>query len=174
MILETPRLTLREMNEDDYDDLCKMLKNKDVMYAYEHAFDDDEARAWLDKQIKRYRTDGYGLWAVIRKSDGTFIGQCGITNQECLGSTVPEIGYLFIKDYWHCGYATEAASACKSYAFEVLNFDKVYSIIRDTNIASQKVAVRNGMCAVGKFNKFYYNTVMPHVVFAVDRKGKQA
>lgn len=172
MILETARLMLREMNEGDYGDLCKMLKDREVMYAYEHAFDDDEAHAWLDKQLLRYRTDGYGLWAVIRKSDGAFIGQCGITNQTCFGESVPEIGYLFIKDYWHCGYAIEAAEACKNYAFNVLNFNSVYSIVRDTNIASQHVAVRNGMRFIGKIYKKYYNTVMAHNVFVAEKQFK--
>lgn len=58
---------------------------------------------------------------------------------------VLEIGYLFQRRYWHKGYATEAARACKKYAFEILNAQEVCFIIRDTNIASQNVAVRKGM-----------------------------
>ena len=64
-ILETPRLCLREMTWDDYPALCRMLKDPDVMYAYEHAFSDEEARAWMEKQLARYREYGFGLWAVI-------------------------------------------------------------------------------------------------------------
>lgn len=33
-MIETKRLILREMKQSDYDGLCKMLKDKDVMYAY--------------------------------------------------------------------------------------------------------------------------------------------
>ena len=49
MILETERLYLREMKQSDYPALCKILQDKDVMYAYEHAFDDIEVQAWLNK-----------------------------------------------------------------------------------------------------------------------------
>lgn len=168
MIIKTDRLYLREMTQNDYADICKMLQDKDVMYAYEHAFDDNEAHEWLDRQITRYHKDGFGLWAVIRKSDEEFIGQCGITMQDCNGKQVLEIGYLLRKKFWHCGYATEAAIACKRYAFDVLKVNEVYSIIRDNNYPSQKVALRNGMRIVGKFNKFYYNTVMPHLIYRIN------
>lgn len=66
-ILETPRLYLRQMTQDDYADLCEILQDKKAMYAYEHAFSDAEAQEWLDKQISRYKNDGFGLWAVIDK-----------------------------------------------------------------------------------------------------------
>lgn len=167
MILETERLYLREMNQADFSSLCKILQDKDVMYAYEHAFDDAEAQEWLDKQIKRYNQYGFGLWAVILKEDDEMIGQCGLTMQDCNNRQVLEVGYLFQKAFWHKGYASEAAMACKKYAFEVLNADEVFSIIRDTNIASQNVAKRNGMTVTERFTKHYYSVDMPHLVFSV-------
>jgi RimJ/RimL family protein N-acetyltransferase len=167
MILETERLYLREMNQADFSSLCKILQDKDVMYAYEHAFDDDEAQEWLEKQIMRYNQYGFGLWAVILKEDSEMIGQCGLTMQDCNNRQVLEVGYLFQKAFWHKGYASEAAIACKKYAFEVLSADEVFSIIRDTNIASQNVAKRNGMTVTDRFIKHYYGVDMPHLVFSV-------
>lgn len=171
MILETERLMLREMNQEDYEALCRMLQDEEVMYAYEHAFEEEEAHQWLDRQIQRYQEFGYGLWAVILKENGEMIGQCGITRQECDGKMVLEVGYLFEKAYWHCGYATEAAAACKEYAFEKLGAKEVYSIIRDNNRASQNVAKRNGMECRGMFVKHYYNMDMPHLIFSAKREN---
>ena len=51
MILETERLYLREMNQNDFESLCKILQDKDTIYAYEGAFSDDEAHEWLDWQL---------------------------------------------------------------------------------------------------------------------------
>ena len=137
MILETERLILRQMTQEDYPALCRMLQDPLCMYAYEHAFSDEEAQAWLDRQLKRYREDGFGLWAMVRKDTGEMIGQCGLTWQDAGGERVLEVGYLLQRAHWHHGYATEAAVACRDYAFNVLHAPEVYSIIRDTNAASQ-------------------------------------
>lgn len=167
MILETKRLYLREMTQDDYGSLCKILQDEEVMYAYEHAFSDEEVQEWLDKQLARYREYGFGLWAVISKETDEMIGQCGLTMQDCSGRQVLEIGYLFQKAFWHQGYCTEAAAACKEYAFHTLKAPEVFSIIRDTNTASQNVARKNGMTVVEQFVKHYYNIDMPHLVFGI-------
>lgn len=170
MILETKRLYLRQLTQADFGSLCKILQDKDVMYAYEHAFSDEEVQDWLNRQLERYNQYGFGLWAVFLKENDELIGQCGLTMQPCINSEVLEIGYLFQKKYWHRGYATESASACKKYAFEVLNADEVYSIIRDNNFASQMVAERNGMTVCGSFTKHYYGMDMPHLVYSVKKE----
>ena len=98
------------------------------------------------------------------------IGQCGLTMQPWKDGEVLEIGYLFNRAFWHKGYATEAAKACKRYAFEVLKAEEVCSIIRDTNISSQKVALRNGMTKKDSLVKHYKGVDMPHYRFAVYRR----
>ena len=165
MILETERLSLRKLENFDFTDLCKILCDEKCMYAYAHAFTLQEAKEWLERQMTRYKNDGFGLWAVILKETGAFIGQCGLTLQETPEKTVTEIGYLFRREYWHNGYAIEAADACKKYAFNVLGVNEVYSIIRDNNFASRRVAERNGMQIVGGFTKHYYGIDMPHLIY---------
>ena len=145
MILETDRLALRRLEKSDFDALAAILRDPQAMYAYEHGFSEEEVRQWLDRQLERYAKYGFGLWAVAEKADGGLIGQCGVTMQDCCGREVPEIGYLFRRDCWHKGYATEAAIACREYAFHTLGAGEVCSIIRDINLASQGVAKRNGM-----------------------------
>ena len=170
MILETERLYLREMEQSDFESLCKILKDEETMYAYEGAFNDAEVQEWLDRQISRYQKYGFGLWAVVLKETDEMIGQCGLTMQPWKEKELLEIGYLFQRLYWHKGYATEAAKACKKYAFEVLNADAVYSIIRDTNVASQKVAVRNSMIVTDSWTKHYRGVDMPHDCYVVRKK----
>lgn len=169
IILETDRLILRKLTNDDKHDLSLILQNKDVMYAYEHAFSDEEVDIWLNNQLRRYKEDGFGLWAVILKKTGKLIGQCGLTIQQIDNKNVVEVGYLFNKTYWHNGYATESAIACKYYAFNNLNVDEVYSIIRENNTSSINVARRNGMTLKGKFVKHYYGIDMPHLIYFVKK-----
>ena len=168
MIFETERLFARKLTKDDFGSLCRILQDPEVMYAYEHAFSDAEVNSWLERQLKRYVTDGFGLWAVILKETGSMIGQCGLTMQDWNGKMVPEIGYLFEKAYWHRGYASEAAKGCKEYAFQSLKLPRVYSIIRDNNLPAQRVAERNGMKLCGSLVKHYYGLDMAHLVFCVE------
>ena len=170
MILETKRLRLREITQTDYKALSQILQDEETMYAYEGAFSDKEVQEWLDRQIRRYKKWGFGLWAVILKETGDFIGQCGLTMQPWKDQEVLEIGYLFQRAHWHKGYAAEAAKACKKYAFEILKASEVCSIIRDTNIPSQKVALRNGMHPADHWTKHYKGIAMPHDRYTVIRK----
>ena len=168
-VLETERLALREMTQDDFPALCSMLQDPEVMYAYEGPFSDAEAQEWLDRQRARYRDDGIGLWAVALKETGEMVGQCGLTWQDCAGRRVLEVGYLFCRAFWHRGFATEAARACRDYAFRELGADEVFSIIRDTNAPSLRVAARNDMTYRLTFTKHYRGVAMPHLAHSITR-----
>lgn len=196
-ILETRRLYLREMAREDYPALCLMLRDAQVMYAYEHAFGEAEAWEWLERQLKRYAEWGFGLWAVIHKETEELIGQCGLTLQQTgeevealpLGKGIfregakrageypgegqaLEVGYLFRKEFWGQGYAAEAARACRDYAFEILGAEEVFSIIRENNFPSRRVAERNGMRIRGATVKRYYGMDMKHLAYSVRRWEK--
>ena len=169
MILETERLFLREMNQGDFQDLTEILQNPNVMYAYEHVFSDNDVQSWLGRQLERYKKYGFGLWAIILKDTGEMIGQAGLTMQPYRHAEVLEIGYLLKEKFWHCGYAKEAASACKKYAFEHLSQDKVYSIIKADNVASMKVAKSIGMSKEDEFMTRYYNGDRLHFLYSIHR-----
>lgn len=170
MKIETKRLRLREWRAGEEQLLANFLKDPEVMYAYEHGFSDEEVANWLEWNLSSYQENGFGLWAIERKEDGTIIGECGLTKQIVDGKTFIEIGYHLRKEDWHQGYAIEAAKACKIYAFEQLKVKEVVSIVRDTNLASMNVAIRNGMIAKKRFIKHYYGVEMPHYLFSVENK----
>lgn len=166
----TQRLIIRRLGREDWKNLATILQDEDAMYAYEHAFSDDEVSAWLDRQLLRYEKDsGLGLLGVVRREDGQFVGQCGLTLQNVRGQAVPEIGYLLVRKHWHQGYATEAAMAVRDYAFSTLGLSEVWSIIRENNFASQAVARRLGMEPVDEIVKHYYGMDMRHICFRVRR-----
>lgn len=88
------------------------------------------------------------------------------------GEEVLEIGYLFQKAYWHQGYAAEAAMACKEYAFSVLKAPRVCSIVRNTNLAAQKAALRTGMRQSGKSVKNFRGKDMEFFLYTAERDTK--
>ena len=67
MILETERLALRQLEETDLDALAAILRDPQVMYAYEHGFSQAEVQQWLDRQLERYEKYGFGLWAADKE-----------------------------------------------------------------------------------------------------------
>ena len=91
IILETKRLILRELEQNDFNETCKLLQDPIVMYAYEGPFNKKEVQEWLDKQFKRYQNEGVGLWGVIEKCNNELIGQCGIYSEKNFGIGVTQL-----------------------------------------------------------------------------------
>ena len=170
--LTTMRLELRELTHDDLPATRDIVCDEQTMYAWNGAWSEEENLAGLEKQIRGYREDGFGRLAVVLKETGKVIGVCGLQWCDTDQDSVLEIGYLFTRAYWGNGYAAEAAIACKRYAFDVLKVDEVFSLVRDTNLASINVAIRNGMLVRRRFIKHYKGEDMPHYVFSI-RKGEK-
>ncbi len=174
IITETERLLLREMQSSDLEALCAIMCDTETMRAaYVTPFTPEKVQGWLGRHQKRYRELGFGLWAVVLKETGEMIGQCGLTLQPWADGQVLELGYLFARDHWHRGYATEAALACMDYAFTHLEADSVCSIIRDTHVASRRVAERCGMQAVEQEAKVFRDVEMTFVLYRAARPGSE-
>ncbi|MBE9171471.1 GNAT family N-acetyltransferase [Pleurocapsales cyanobacterium LEGE 06147] len=148
MVLETKRLTLREMNLDDLDALLEVFSDPKTMQFYPKPFDRQMTRAWIERNIQRYTQQGFGLWALVLKESRQAIGDCGLVVQEVDGVEEVEIGYHVRRDLWGQGLATEAAQACRDYGFNQLNCDKLISLIHPFNLASRRVAEKNGMTLI--------------------------
>jgi RimJ/RimL family protein N-acetyltransferase len=165
VILETARLQLREFVPEDATALARILSDSETMRYYPAPFDRAGVEEWIARNRRRYALDGHGLWAMLLKSTGELIGDCGLTKQNVDGSDEIEIGYHVRRDHWGQGYATEAALACCDYGFANLPVERLISLIRPENLPSCRVAEKNGM----KIWKEVMWHGLPHCVYAVER-----
>lgn len=151
LILETPRLLLREVDERDAQDFFDMDSNPLVvryvgMPPVENLEKSLEIIHFIQKQYADY---GIGRWAVVERDSGAFLGWCGlkrITNMETHGyRDFVDIGYRFQQKHWGKGYATEAAAATLRYGFDMLGFAEIFAHAALENLASHHVLTKIGM-----------------------------
>lgn len=167
MIIETERLILREMTEDDYEALFKVLSDAAIMEHYPYSFDEARVRGWIDRNIEGYKTFGFGLWAVCLKETGEMIGDCGLTMQMIHDCIRPEIGYHIRADKQKKGYAKEAASAVRDWTFNNTTFNEIYSYMKYTNEPSARTAMSYGCSFVEEFEDDVNTKTR---VYRIDRK----
>jgi ribosomal-protein-alanine N-acetyltransferase len=165
-ILETPRLILREYSPDDADALGLVLSDQETMRFYPAPYDRAGVEDWISRSLHRYAEHGHGLWAMILKSNGKLIGDCGLTVQNVDGVNEVEIGYHVRRDLWGQGLATEAARACRDYGFARLPVERLISLIRAENVQSGRVAEKNGMTVWKEVTWHAFR----HLVYAVRRE----
>ncbi|WP_226659119.1 GNAT family N-acetyltransferase [Pseudalkalibacillus hwajinpoensis] len=144
-IFSTERVILRKMVPEDEDALLELFSDKAVMAYYPSCKNRHDTVKWIEWTLHHYKVYGFGMWIVEDKETGQFLGQCGLVLQKLVLGVEVELGYLFAKRYWGNGYATEAAFACKKYAFKELGLSRLISLIDPRNKASLKVAKRIGM-----------------------------
>lgn len=149
--IETDRLILREMTEDDFDALYEVLSDSDVSEYYPYSFDEARVSNWILRNIERYKTLGFGLWAVCLKETGEMIGDCGLTMQIIDGKIRPEIGYHIRKDMQRNGFASEAAKAVRDWTFKNTPFNVIYSYMKYTNLPSAATAMSWGCWFMGDY-----------------------
>lgn len=165
VVMETERLLIRKITRKDTDALLAIMGKPEVMYAWEHGFTKKEVRKWINRQLTRYRKDGFGYFAVILKENGTLIGQAGLMKSTINGNEAVELGYILDNAYWHNGYGTEAARACLEYAFGEQAQKTICCSIRPENGASIRVAERLGMTLCGSHTVIYNEKEMPHLIY---------
>lgn len=165
-ILQSDRLGFRKITKEDFNNLCAFLQDIEVMYAWDHAFSDEEVKEWIDKNLKRYEQDGFSYFAAIEKETGKFIGVIGPMIDYIEGVSYIEIAYILDKVFWGKGYAIEGAEACMNYAFNELKAKKVIAQIRPDNLASCKVAEKIGMKIEGEFMKHYRGRDILHLIYS--------
>ena len=166
LVLETARLRLRRFRHEDVDAVFAVIGDDVAMQYYPKTFNRADAKQWIERNLRRYRENGYGLFAVTPKDSDDLIGDCGVIKQSVEGELAMEVGYHFRRDQWGHGYATEAAHACMGLAFLTFGAGQVISLIRPENTPSRRVAERNGM----KLERQVMHYGLPHIVYAMRRE----
>lgn len=163
--LKTKRLTIKKMTVEDFDDIALMLKDPNVMYAWEHNFSDKDVSDWIEKNIQYYEDYGYAYFLAIDSKINKVVGQVGLLQNNINGENHLEIGYIIKKEFWGQGYALEAAESLNNYAFKTLQAKEIIAEIRPMNIWSINIAKKLGMQLFGEFNKNVRGKMMLHLLY---------
>ncbi len=146
MITETKRLILQEALLADAPFFYELL-NSDTWGKYigdRGIATVADAEAYIQKSlITSYRENGFGLWNMVLKEEGTVIGICGLINRPTLDH--PDLGFAILPAYEGKGYTSEAAQATMDYAQTVLGLKKILGITSEDNLGSQRVLEKAGL-----------------------------
>ncbi|CAN5486734.1 hypothetical protein BH18ACT16_BH18ACT16_05200 [soil metagenome] len=154
---------------DDAPFIHSLLSDPEHMRYYPRTYSLEEARGWIDWQLNLYRDHGFGLWVLELKETDELVGQCGLTIQDVEGVDEVEIGYHISKAYWRQGLATEAACACRDFAFDDLGLERIVITTGADNLPSQGVARKVGMSFAKDYIKVREGKDLAQVLFTLDR-----
>lgn len=159
-VLETERLVLRPVAESDFEDLCNLNSDPDVMryLGRGHPLTHAETRAKLDRMLAHWQEKGFGVWSVYHRHNTEYVGRCGLATTHNLGAA--EVAYSFHRRFWGQGLATEACRRVLQYSFEVLLLPRVVAVARVENVASQRVMVKLGMAYRKQFEHEGFEAVL--------------
>ena len=171
IILETERLLLRHQILTDLGALHALYSDPEITkYIPDAPRNYAETREELEWFLNGHpQYPELGLWAVIYKETGKFIGRCGLLPWTIDGHPEVEVAYTLAREYWGQGLATEAARAILQYGFEKLNLARLICLIDPQNSASQRVAEKIGMTLEKKVAGIDGDNI-PTLIYAVKKK----
>lgn len=143
-VIETERLTIRELRADDLDSLYEVCCDPEVMkYVGDgEPLSREQVRRWIEKSRENYAAHGFGCFALVEKEGGRLIGYCGLVSPE---DGEAEIIYALEKRRWGCGLAGEAARAVLDFGLRRCGLRRVVATIDPDNRASLRIAEGLGM-----------------------------
>jgi RimJ/RimL family protein N-acetyltransferase len=141
--LETERLILREFKETDWVDLHQLYSDPEcTRYTIQRTLTEGESWRTMATMIGHWAIRGYGPYAVEEKSTGRVMGPVGLWYPNDWPE--PEIKWALSRNYWHQGYASEAARAVKKMAASHMPETSLISLIFAENEPSIKLALAIG------------------------------
>jgi len=148
-VIDTERLILRRFTMDDLDELAEIFAKPEVYwFNARRGLTREETETMIKERfIGLWEEQGFGHFAVIRKSDERLLGYTGLAIPRFLPEVLPavELGYRFDPDAWGQGYATEASAASFDYGFETVGLERIIAIYHIENTRSGRVMERLGM-----------------------------
>ena len=155
--IETERLLLRPLCEDDAEEISRIYSEPDVTeFIQEHSISPQEARQKICAHVEEHwKKFDYGMFATFSRESRKLVGRCGFLHQELEGEELCEVAYLIAREYWGRGFATEAVRALIRYGFEVLEMDLLVSLINRKNTRSIRVAEKTGMTLMKEYSFMY-------------------
>ncbi|MEX0286120.1 MAG: GNAT family N-acetyltransferase [Paracoccaceae bacterium] len=147
-VLETDRLILRAPKAEDFDRFAAFFGSDRARYVGGPITREQAWRA-LAAELGHWHLRGYGRWALEEKETGAFCGIIGLWYPE--GWPEPEIGWELMDGFEGRGFATEAAIAARTYAYDVVKLPTLISLILHENIGSARLAERLGATLEGEF-----------------------
>jgi RimJ/RimL family protein N-acetyltransferase len=145
-ILETERLKLREFTLGDTAFIIELVNSPGWIenIGDRNIKTEEQAKAYLENgPLKSYERNGYGLYLVELKTDGTPIGMCGIINRDNL--EYPDIGFAFLPFFIGKGFGFEIATATIAFAREQLKLPTIVAITLPSNKPSIKLLEKIGL-----------------------------
>jgi len=149
-VLETERLLLRRFTIDDTQFILRLVNEPSFLrYIGDKKVRNlEDARQYiLSGPASSYERNGFGLNLVELRESHTPIGMCGLLKRAELSD--PDLGFAFLPDYWHQGFAFEAAAAVLQEAGERLGLPRILAITSLDNEASIKLLERLGFSFEG-------------------------
>lgn len=143
-MIETERLVLRRFALQDSQNMYLLNQDSEVLkYTGDVPFPNISAAHSFIENYDQYEKYGIGRYAVILKSDNSFLGWCGLKYSP--DKDEYDIGFRFLRKYWNNGYATEASKACIKYGFENLGLTTIVGRAVRQNFASIAVLKKVGL-----------------------------
>jgi ribosomal-protein-alanine N-acetyltransferase len=142
--IETTRLILRELTQDDAIGIFKNFSDPDIaQWFLEQPFTEMEQVTRIIAEFNRDFLQREGLtWAMTLRETGTFIGTCGFGDVEI--DDRGEIGFDLAKEFWGQGLMAEGLAAIIGYGFEVLNLSRVAAHTYSNNVRSIRLLEKLG------------------------------
>ncbi len=148
--LETARLVLRPFRAEDAPTVQSLAGDPavaDTTLNIPHPYEDGMAEAWIADHEWCCRRGESIQWAITVRETEALVGACGLVLNRRFNHA--ELGYWIGAPYWGKGYATEAARALVTYAFEDLDLHKVHAHHFQRNPASGRVLEKAGFIHEG-------------------------